>query len=564
MTYNNCVKQIISELKALPPSWAEKLACNICNLVNTTDECNIVDTDCTDIRNCQTVTSLSNFEISGNNICISFKDENEVVVKRCFTFSQLNNGINNTDGTCLNPLWGTLYETEKWQAIIDNTCECCEGTTTTTTTSSTTTTTTAGPCTCFTWEIINLTGNSHSFTYIDCNNISHTPTVLAGEKLRFCACYEHITYNNQYFILGSIADICISTPSCETCNQYRIVNNNVYPVEVFYTDCYTLLQTSIWALADQKAMIDCACTDSIILTPGIEIQVTSNCPEITTSTTTTTTDAGCACYRFYNPGAPGSPVRWVDYINCNGISLGVNVNPGEFVFRCAKLGSPSGFGVELFTVSDVCTDICDETVTTTTTTTAAPTTTTTTTSTTTTSTTTTTSSTTTTTTLAVENDYVYFTNSPSLNGTGAKVYFSTHDYYTPNTPTAVTSANCLNISDLGPNPVISITVQYWKDDVQNDIGNGSGGYRAADGTKTIVISTDGLSYNVSSGAWQKGSGIFTSDEGTNIAAFKITAVTSPYNYGVSHIINLPPADHFIRVHDTFGEGGSSAIFFDLG
>lgn len=559
MTYNSCVKKVMDELSALPPKWAEKLACNICGMVDTDDECDTSAPDCEDIRDCQTITSLTDFEVIGNVICISFTDEHGVVVKRCFEASQFTDEINETDGTCITPLWGILSATEKWQAIIDKVCNCCNPTTTTTTTS-TTTTTTIAPCTdCWSFLMTNSDSISHDFSYLDCDDVNHNITLIAGSSLAFCACPDNITYDPAELILSVVDDSqCLPVPECETCNRYLLVNSDDFPAEIPYIDCYTLLPASIWVPANDSIITDCACTDSVSIPDrsGVTIEDTYDCLEITTSTTTTTTATPCKCYRIDNIGQVVE--RFVNYIDCNGDAQGEVVG-NDPVYFCALLGSPVGFGI---TITDlgVCVANCPPTTTTTTTsttttTTAAPTTTTT---------TTTTSTTTTTTAVPEEEDIVYFTNHPTNGDRGAIIWFSPNDYYTPNTPASLIPANCLDISDLGAAPPITVTLDYWRDDVTGTIDDGGGLVRTADGTISVAIPADLLTYNGSSGAWQRALGIFTLDEGANIAAFEITNVTASYTYaGVTHNFNLPPANHRIRVHAGFLAGATGTIWFDL-
>lgn len=559
MTYNNCVKQVISELNALPLVWAEKLACNICNLVETEDECNPTVPDCTDIRDCQTVTSLTTFTVVDDKICVSFVDERGVVVKRCFTASQFTDEINETDGLCIDSDWNIFSSKEKWQSIIDKVCNCCNPTTTTTTTSSTTTTTTLLCPECYTYRFTNPDTVSHNIDYIDCDTFTpSTITLLKDEVIVVCGCSTSFVYDPQ-IVAEFIADICISEP-CLTCNKYILGNNGDYPQNIEYVDCATQLPTFIWVLPNTETIIDCACTDSVIIpdrSPVLIVGV-ADCDTLTTTTTTTTTAPPCRCYSAYNNGVVD---RFLTYTDCNSVAQGVTITPDETLFVCAQLGSMNGFGLTITEVGS-CIDGCNNTITTTTTTTAAPTTTTTTTI----APTTTTTSTTTTTTAAptIENDIVYFTNSPTVASRGAKIWFSQNDYYTPNTPASLIPANCLDISGLGTSPSISVTLNYWKDDILGTIDDGFGAVRAADGTKVINISTDLLTYNGSSGAWQRGNGLFTLVEGADIAAFEITAVTASYIYlGIDHHFSLPPALHFIRVHNTFLAGTTGVIWFDL-
>lgn len=543
----------MNELSALPPVWAEKLACNICNIVDTEDLCNNT-TECEDIRECETTTSLTDFEVIGNTVCISFTDEHGVKVKRCFEYSHLLNEIDNTDGICISPLWEQLSAKDKWQAVIDKVCNCCNPTTTTTTTS-TTTTTTIAPCNdCYTFTVYNPDIVSHDITFIDCDDIVTLLTVNPGETMRYCSCPDNIPIADVELIINSIATECL--PDCIDCTEYTLENTNVYPIFIEYVECGyggIGLPTSIWILPSEIISI-CACTGSITVPTGV-IMITGSLCDVTTttSTTTTTTSVPCICYTITNPEPEID--RYVMYKDCNGNDIVTGI--ADTLNICAQEGTVSGFGLIIFNTEQEC--IAGECPTTTTTTTS--------TSTTTTSTTTTTTTSTTTTTTAapiIENDIVYFTNTPTNGDRGAKIWFSQNDYYTPNTPASVIAANCLSTVDLGTNPSITIVVDYWQDDVFGTIDDGFGSKRAPDGNKTITISSDLLVYNGSSGAWQRSNGIFTLSEGANIAAFEIVNISTNYIYnGVDHVFQLPPADHLIRVHNTFLAGATSVIWFDL-
>lgn len=116
MNKNDCIKLYKEKLSALPPKWGEKLACVLCD--------NQQEVDCTD---CEVLTELSVFSINEGNVCITYKDENGVSVKRCFDFlQQANQALDETDGTCLNIGWSSLPPKEKWQEIISSVCDCCE------------------------------------------------------------------------------------------------------------------------------------------------------------------------------------------------------------------------------------------------------------------------------------------------------------------------------------------------------------------------------------------------------------------------------------------------------
>lgn len=109
---------------------------------------------CTDVKRCETVTSLSPFVVKGTEVCIEYKDEKGIVIKRCFDIQPiLNNTLKDVDPRCIASKqdWDAMNFQQKFQAIINYNCP-VEATTTTTTstttttTSSTTTTTTTKAC----------------------------------------------------------------------------------------------------------------------------------------------------------------------------------------------------------------------------------------------------------------------------------------------------------------------------------------------------------------------------------------------------------------------------------
>src|SRR5688572_21514820 len=137
--YTICCREIEKQLESLPKQWRLEIAKFVCSYL---EENNI---DCEDVINCQTVTSLSEFTVSGTNVCISYTDENLVTVNRCFDFEDvLNSTLDEVDPQCLmtQAQWNVLSYTQRWQAMVTKVCEECTGeitTTSTTTTSSTTT-----------------------------------------------------------------------------------------------------------------------------------------------------------------------------------------------------------------------------------------------------------------------------------------------------------------------------------------------------------------------------------------------------------------------------------------
>jgi len=138
-------------LKDIPSKWRDAI---IQILLQITASCTSGTIDCADVKECETVTSISEWTVTGTEVCIKFTNELGVEVERCFDIEnilneQLNNG--NIDPGCITTptIWNTLSYTEKFQALIDTVCNCCPATTSTTTTTTvpeeTTTTTTTIP-----------------------------------------------------------------------------------------------------------------------------------------------------------------------------------------------------------------------------------------------------------------------------------------------------------------------------------------------------------------------------------------------------------------------------------
>lgn len=140
MAINKCDLEEI--LKDLPEKWRDALIKILLEIQNDRQSLT-----CDEVRQCQTVTQLSEFYYNDTEICITYTDENEVIIERCFSIENIINEIFNVD---IDPLcvtdvttWNTMSITEKIQALIDTVCNCCPATTTTTSSSTTTTTTEA-------------------------------------------------------------------------------------------------------------------------------------------------------------------------------------------------------------------------------------------------------------------------------------------------------------------------------------------------------------------------------------------------------------------------------------
>lgn len=134
-------KQKIEEyLSALPSKWVEQLTILLCEIKEDTES-----VDCAKVKQCETLTSLSDFTLSGTEASIKYTNEAGVQVTRTVDVGTLLNGtLDDLDPNCLasSEAWNSMSYTERIQALIDSHCDCCSTTTTTTTTSTTTTTTT--------------------------------------------------------------------------------------------------------------------------------------------------------------------------------------------------------------------------------------------------------------------------------------------------------------------------------------------------------------------------------------------------------------------------------------
>jgi hypothetical protein len=140
MALNACDLEEI--LKDIPSTWRDEL---IKILLEIQDGCT-ESIDCEQVKECETLTTLSEFTQNGTEICITYTDEHEVSVERCFDVGNIINNFFDTTNIapgCITSesAWNTMSVDEKFQALIDTICNCCPETTTTSTSTTTTTTT---------------------------------------------------------------------------------------------------------------------------------------------------------------------------------------------------------------------------------------------------------------------------------------------------------------------------------------------------------------------------------------------------------------------------------------
>jgi len=142
ITCNNCEQVVSQYLCDLPSEWRTQMTKVICDALGNQSF------DCTDVKSCETLTSLSAFTVIGSQVCITYKDEKGISFERCFDWEDAQNStLDNVDPRCITDqeTWDAMTFPERIQAIIDYACDCEVITTTTTTTTSTTTTTTTAP-----------------------------------------------------------------------------------------------------------------------------------------------------------------------------------------------------------------------------------------------------------------------------------------------------------------------------------------------------------------------------------------------------------------------------------
>lgn len=116
-------QQIEEALSALPSKWAEQLATILCQIKEDTGS-----VDCNKVKECETLTSLSDFTVSGTTVSIKYTDEDGTQVTRSFDAGAIVNGtLDDLDPNCLaSPEeWNSLSYDERIQLLIDAHCMCC-------------------------------------------------------------------------------------------------------------------------------------------------------------------------------------------------------------------------------------------------------------------------------------------------------------------------------------------------------------------------------------------------------------------------------------------------------
>lgn len=116
-------QQIQDLLSALPSKWSEQLATILCQIREDRES-----VDCNKVKECETVTTLSDFTVAGTIVSIKYTDENGTQVTRSFDAGTVVNGtLDELDPNCLaSPEeWNALSYDQRIQLLIDAHCACC-------------------------------------------------------------------------------------------------------------------------------------------------------------------------------------------------------------------------------------------------------------------------------------------------------------------------------------------------------------------------------------------------------------------------------------------------------
>lgn len=185
----DCKKEYSALLCNIPSQWREALVDILCSI---TKDSNPVT--CEDIKECETLTSLSEFTPQGEGFSVTYKDEKGQEWIRTIDFNTL---LDTIDPKCVTTSenWALMNFVQRFQAVINKQCECCNPpttTTSTTTSTSTTTTTTQPPTTTTSSTSTSTTSSSTSTTSSSTSTTSSSTTTTTTIP---CPTVTDIVYN---------------------------------------------------------------------------------------------------------------------------------------------------------------------------------------------------------------------------------------------------------------------------------------------------------------------------------------------------------------------------------
>lgn len=260
----NCNMDLNAYLCDIPSEWREGIVKALCLTFLP------VEQNCTSIKNCETLTSLSGFTLEGSELSVTFRDENGSVFTREIDLSlPIETSLDEVDPNCLMSQedWDNLSYLEKIQSIIDSHCDCCTTTTTTTSTTSTTststTTTTTSAFNYYTADAYICEDGDCVFDQEEVVEVSNSFIVVPGQYY-----LANPDDERRYFITGFGS----FSPSAITLDE----GSGSLICEV---DCPTTTTTSTSTTS----------TTSTSTTSTTSTSTTSTTSTTTTSTTTTTT-----------------------------------------------------------------------------------------------------------------------------------------------------------------------------------------------------------------------------------------------------------------------------------
>lgn len=115
-----CENKFAPYLDALPAEWRDQIVTVLCEIYKDRTVL-----DCQEVRNCETLTSLSPFTVEGTSLCITYKDENGVETKRCQDMlGVLTAATNTVDPKCVATPeeWANMNYTQRIAAIENFKC----------------------------------------------------------------------------------------------------------------------------------------------------------------------------------------------------------------------------------------------------------------------------------------------------------------------------------------------------------------------------------------------------------------------------------------------------------
>lgn len=221
----NCEDILNQELCDVPYEWRSQIIQAICKLRESEYECK---------KSCQDITFLSSFRNENNSICISYIDEDQVTVERCFDFDLTSTILNDLVlPDCLTIPFGLSFQDltfgEKFQHLINILCNnCCGIVSTTTTTSNCNIGSVTGGIIAGTIT----TTSTTTTTTINCCNSTITALPLPGEAAIIS---NGVSITSGYTIPSSPQGLVrypnrTICPACYSCGNYSTMIGTGVPI----------------------------------------------------------------------------------------------------------------------------------------------------------------------------------------------------------------------------------------------------------------------------------------------------------------------------------------------